>query len=64
MTAAFAIAYDWLYDAWTPSNRTAIMSAIVNNGLNVGLPAYTDASYGWWTGRNGEVISGNWNCVR
>ncbi|KZV99457.1 hypothetical protein EXIGLDRAFT_712139 [Exidia glandulosa HHB12029] len=64
MTAAFAIAYDWLYDFWSPDQRSSIMQSIIDNGLNVGLTAYTDptVSYAWWTGGN-EVISGNWNCV-
>ena len=60
-TTTFAIAYDWLYDAWTPSQRQAIMWSILNLGLHYGDQAYTNASsvsYGWWTTTNG-----NWNCV-
>jgi hypothetical protein len=62
MTSAFAIAYDWLYDAWMPEQRTAIMWSIIETGLSFGITQYT-TSAGWWTGSNGEVISGNWNCV-
>jgi hypothetical protein len=60
-TTTFAIAYDWLYDAWTADQRQAIMWSIINLGLHYGEQAYTNASsvsYGWWTTTNG-----NWNCV-
>ncbi|CAO1633970.1 unnamed protein product [Sympodiomycopsis kandeliae] len=56
-TAAFAIAYDWLYDVWTQDQRDAIMWSIITLGLNQGANQYsTDA--GWWRKTNG-----NWNCV-
>lgn len=60
-TAAFAIAYDWMFDAWTETQRQAIMWSILNLGLQYGVNAYDDtgSSYGWWTG-----VNGNWNCVR
>lgn len=60
-TEAFAIAYDWMYDAWTAEQRDAIAWSIINLGLNYGLTAYTDESVGyqWWT-----KVQGNWNCVR
>ncbi|GAA5928825.1 hypothetical protein JCM1841_003582 [Sporobolomyces salmonicolor] len=62
-TEAFALAYDWLYDAWTADQRTAIMWSIINLGLKYGHNAYYDASgagadYSWWT-----AVDGNWNCV-
>ncbi|GAA6057364.1 hypothetical protein JCM3770_005727 [Rhodotorula araucariae] len=59
-TEAFALAYDWMYDAWTPQQREAIAWSIINLGLRYGLTAYTDASasYHWWT-----TAQGNWNCV-
>ncbi|GAA6060416.1 hypothetical protein JCM10212_002184 [Sporobolomyces blumeae] len=61
-TEAFAIAYDWMYDAWTEEQRTAIMWSIINLGLRFGLNVYTGASgasgYSWWT-----AVDGNWNCV-
>jgi hypothetical protein len=63
MTSAFAIGYDWLYDAWTPDQRTAIMWSIVSIGLTQGLAALNGASYGWWTGGSDGPTAGNWNCV-
>ncbi|KAF8519151.1 chondroitin AC/alginate lyase [Hysterangium stoloniferum] len=59
MTAAFAIAYDWMYDFWTDNRRTALMYSILSNGIAKGISAYSDMSIGWWT--NG--VNGNWNCV-
>jgi hypothetical protein len=40
MTAAFAIAYDWLYDAWTEDQRQVLRQSIINLGLQPGLSAY------------------------
>ncbi|GAA5866724.1 hypothetical protein JCM8547_002738 [Rhodosporidiobolus lusitaniae] len=62
-TAAFALAYDWLYDAWTADQRTAIVWSIIELGLRYGNNAYNDpdgagADYHWWT-----TVEGNWNCV-
>jgi hypothetical protein len=61
MTAAFAIAYDWMYDAWTPDQKTTIVSDMIQYGLNYGVSAYTTqvTVTGWWTNN----ITGNWNCV-
>jgi len=36
-TAAFAIGYDWLYDYWTDTRRTAIMWSIITLGLDFGV---------------------------
>lgn len=62
VTAAFAIGYDWLYNAWSPQQRTALAWSIVSNGLQYGRNAYTGdnngANYGWW-----RTTNGNWNCV-
>jgi hypothetical protein len=41
MTAAFAIGYDWLYEAWTVEQRQVLRQAIINLGLKPGLSAYT-----------------------
>ncbi|KZO90230.1 hypothetical protein CALVIDRAFT_490810 [Calocera viscosa TUFC12733] len=61
-TAAFAIAYDWLYDVWQPSQREALMWSIIDLGLTWGIEAYTNQTftndYGWW-----NAVNGNWNCV-
>ena len=50
-----------MYEAWTPTQRNAIMWSIINLGLNYGLNAYNPAgsAYSWWT-----EVNGNWNCVR
>jgi len=60
LTAAFAIAYDWMYDIWSPQQREQIMWSLINNGLSRGLQALTtDATtFGWW-----KTVNGNWNCV-
>ncbi|KAI1789808.1 chondroitin AC/alginate lyase [Ganoderma leucocontextum] len=58
-TAAFAIAYDWLYDAWSADQRSAILTSMMFYGLEPGLKAYSDSATGWWSGN----IEGNWNCV-
>jgi len=62
MTAAFAIAYDWMYDAWTADQKTTIVSDMIQNGLSFGVTAYTvtNSVIGWWNGNN---VTGNWNCV-
>lgn len=61
-TEAFALAYDWMHDAWTGEQRSAIMWSIINLGLRFGNNVYTQASgssgYSWWT-----TADGNWNCV-
>ncbi|KII94278.1 hypothetical protein PLICRDRAFT_100953 [Plicaturopsis crispa FD-325 SS-3] len=62
MTAAFAIAYDWLYDQWSSDQRAAIMSTMITYGLNYGVTALVgpDTNFiGWWT----TNTTGNWNCV-
>ncbi|EIN06318.1 hypothetical protein PUNSTDRAFT_145586 [Punctularia strigosozonata HHB-11173 SS5] len=59
MTAAFAIAYDWLYDLWTPDQKSQIMSTMIKYGLSLGQKAFSDSSIGWWANN----ITGNWNCV-
>jgi len=58
--AAFAIAYDWLYDMWTDDQLSQIRSTLILYGLAPGLSVFTDnASFGWWSNN----ITGNWNCV-
>jgi hypothetical protein len=60
MTAAFAVGYDWLYDAWTEAQRQTIRQAIVQLGLRPGLAAYHSGKYArraWPTWNN------NWNIV-
>jgi hypothetical protein len=62
LTAAYAIAYDWLYDAWTPAQLSSIMSTMITYGLSNGVIAYSTndpEAYGWWN----TNTEGNWNCV-
>jgi hypothetical protein len=59
LTHAFAISYDWLYDQWSPAQRTTIVNAIVHLGLEPGLRAYEGlaASNTW------PRVNHNWNQV-
>lgn len=56
MTAAAAIGYDWLYEYWTPQQREALRTAIVEKGLNPALDFYRTRTD--WT-----VRTNNWNSV-
>ncbi|EIW64257.1 uncharacterized protein TRAVEDRAFT_68108 [Trametes versicolor FP-101664 SS1] len=61
-TAAFAYAYDWLYDVWTDDQKTMIRTNMITYGLDRGLIAYNNSDNlftGWWTNNT----QGNWNCV-
>jgi hypothetical protein len=56
MTHAFAIGYDWLYDAWTPEQRTTLQQAMVEKGFQPALKLYR-AHSGWTRAHH------NWNQV-
>ena len=56
MTHAFAIAYDWLWDEWTPEQRLVIRNAIVKMGLSPAMAVYV-RDHGWHKNSN------NWNQV-
>ena len=56
MTAAFAIGYDWLYDAWTPAQRETLRAAIVRKGFEPALKVYQNQE--WWA-----KARHNWNQV-
>jgi hypothetical protein len=59
MTHAFAIAYDWLYDTWSPEQRAVLVQAIRDKGLKPGLTAYQGTEkFGWWV-----KSPYNWNQV-
>ncbi|HEY0073769.1 MAG TPA: heparinase II/III family protein [Abditibacteriaceae bacterium] len=58
MTTAFAIGYDWLYDAWTPEQRATIKEAMLKHGLKTALEAYRTGKNGWWV-----KSQHNWNQV-
>jgi hypothetical protein len=56
MTHAFAIGYDWLYDVWTPEQRTLLRNAMVEKGLKPALAIYR--ARGSWS-----RVRHNWNQV-
>ncbi len=59
MTAAFAVGYDWLFQAWTPERRKVLVRAILEKGLRPALQAYRGkARFGWWV-----KAHHNWNQV-
>ncbi|KAJ7461528.1 chondroitin AC/alginate lyase [Mycena latifolia] len=58
LSAAYGIAYDWLYDMWSPDQKSMMISTLLKYGLQPGVNQVT-TSAGWW--RNN--ITGNWNCV-
>ncbi|KAJ7155401.1 chondroitin AC/alginate lyase [Mycena crocata] len=61
LSAAYGIAYDWLYDIWTDDQLAMIRSTLITYGLEPGVQAYTNSSVftGWWKNN----IKGNWNAV-
>ncbi|MEW6304119.1 MAG: DUF4962 domain-containing protein [Verrucomicrobiota bacterium] len=59
MTHAFALGYDWFYEAWTPERRTILRTAMVEKALNLARDAYRGTGkYGWWV-----KARHNWNQV-
>ena len=56
MTHAFAIGYDWGYDAWSPEQRSRLRKAIVEMGFQPALKLYRPGT-GWTKARH------NWNQV-
>jgi len=56
MTHAFAIGYDWLYDALSEEDRTVIRRALVDKGLRPAEQQYTSRAF--WT-----RATHNWNLV-
>jgi hypothetical protein len=48
MTCAFAVAYDWLYDAWSDEQRATIRDALVRHGLETARNAYRAERKPWW----------------
>lgn len=56
MTHAFAIGYDWLFDALPPSHRAAMRNAMVEFGLKPALAIHRQKT-GWTRARH------NWNQV-
>ncbi|KAF8078779.1 chondroitin AC/alginate lyase [Lyophyllum atratum] len=58
-TAAFAIAYDWLYSQWSDLQKSQIRYTMIKYGMQPGLAALQNPSVGWWS----VNTTGNWNCV-
>ncbi|KAF5337183.1 hypothetical protein D9611_003072 [Ephemerocybe angulata] len=59
-SAAFGIAYDWMYAAWTDDQKKTIREGLIEYGLKHGAAVYAGGTtFGWWTSN----ITGNWNCV-
>ena len=62
MATAFALAYDWNHDAWTPEQRQTMRDAIIQHGIKPALAAYHgDTTYSkmiWW-----RDATHNWNQV-
>ncbi|KAI0317877.1 heparinase II/III family protein [Amylostereum chailletii] len=60
--AAYAIAYDWLYDILTDDQKSSMRSTLLQYGLTPGLSVYQGDpnGIGWWSG---PTVTGNWNCV-
>lgn len=59
MAHAFAIGYDWLYDAWSHEQRQVLIEAIVRHGLEPAMVVYRDEGrhHKWHVSRH------NWNQV-
>ncbi|KAI0271418.1 chondroitin AC/alginate lyase [Gloeopeniophorella convolvens] len=59
--AAFAIAYDWLYDMWSEQQKEQIRFTMNLYGLSLGLTVFQGDPHGigWWS----KDTFGNWNCV-
>ena len=56
MTHAFAIGYDWLFDAWSPEQRATLRAAMVEKGIKHALKVHEERRW-WATARH------NWNQV-
>jgi hypothetical protein len=56
MTHAFAIGYDWLFDAWSEDQRSVLRHAILEKGFKPALNLYRN-HFGWTRMRH------NWNQV-
>jgi hypothetical protein len=65
MACAFAIGYDWLYNALTPEERTTVREAIVTKALDPVLPVYQHPGATGATGATGpwQRDRPHWNLV-
>lgn len=62
MTHAFAIAYDWLHDAWTADDRRVIRQAILEKGLRAGIATGYEGGPDGGPARWAKATN-NWNQV-
>ncbi|KAJ2919343.1 hypothetical protein MD484_g1161, partial [Candolleomyces efflorescens] len=59
-SAAYGIAYDWFYDAFTDDQKSQMRTTLILYGLQPGLNVFTGTTtFGWWA----TDVNGNWNCV-
>ncbi|KAH9037194.1 chondroitin AC/alginate lyase [Lactarius hengduanensis] len=60
-SAAFGIAYDWMYDVWSDEEKSQIRFTLNLYGLGPGVSVYQGdpSGVGWWS----KGVYGNWNCV-
>jgi hypothetical protein len=56
MTCALAIGYDWLWNEWTPAQRSRLRAAIVGLGLEPAMQVYR-SDRGW------HRVDYNWNQI-
>jgi hypothetical protein len=56
MTHAFALGYDWLFEAWTPEQRATVRAAMIEKGMKPALEIHRKKT-GWTRARH------NWNQV-
>ncbi len=57
MSHTFAVAYDWMYDYWSTTQRTYLRTNMETKGLLAGLKAYSN-NVGW-----SQSSGNNWNLV-
>jgi hypothetical protein len=63
MTHAFAVGYDWFYEAWTDAQRRTLRRAIIDKGLQAAVEAYEQGDhwarlegvYNWGQVTNGGI---------
>jgi len=58
-SAAYGIAYDWLYDFWSDTQKEQMRYTLNLYGLQPGLAVFQGATTSFWSNNT----HGNWNCV-
>ncbi|KAK7468722.1 hypothetical protein VKT23_003225 [Stygiomarasmius scandens] len=61
LAAAYAVAYDWLYDHWSDEQKSQMRWTLNKYALEAGVQGFTNESVwtSWWK----TNTTGNWNCV-